>query len=108
MESNKEVSEHDCEFFLTTDVCVHSCECEHVTVSDNSISIEYVPLKKYQSLKSETTSLREENERLREALKTASMEGKLDAYRSLIGQIDNETDAMLERKIDKIESALQK
>lgn len=54
--------DHDCEFFLTTDVAVYSCECEHIEVSDKSISIEYVPLKKYQVLQSE-------NERLLSALK---------------------------------------
>jgi hypothetical protein len=53
----RETPEHDCEFFLTTDVCVHSCECEHVTVSDASTSIEYVPLKKYQVLQNRLSSL---------------------------------------------------
>jgi hypothetical protein len=48
----REIPDHDCEFFLTTDVVVHSCECENVTVSDGLSSIEYVPLKKYQALQS--------------------------------------------------------
>jgi hypothetical protein len=48
----REIPEHDCEFFLTTDVAVHSCECENVTVSCGLSSIEYVPLKKYQALQS--------------------------------------------------------
>lgn len=93
MNTNEELKtrpEHDCEFFLTTDVCVHSCECENITVSDSSLSVEYVPLKKYQVLQSENSEitlslqvanqgldilyveneeLKSENQKLREQLK---------------------------------------
>jgi len=57
--------QHDCEFFLTSDVTVYSCKCEHITVSDKSISIEYVPLKKYQVLQSQLSSITTELEQLR-------------------------------------------
>jgi len=52
----REIPEHDCEFFLTTDVCVDSCECEYVTVSNASTLIKYVPLKKYQVLQNRLSS----------------------------------------------------
>jgi hypothetical protein len=48
--NTKSVEEHDCEFFLVTDVAVHSCECERITVSDGMLTVEYVPLKQYQAL----------------------------------------------------------
>src|SRR5690606_30158874 len=64
--------EHDCEFFLVTDVAVHACECDHILVSDNSTQKEYVPIEQTASLQKQVESdkklieeLREENERLR-------------------------------------------
>lgn len=64
MEPIKEVKqEHDCEFFLVTDVAVYACECEpnRLLVGDH----EYVESTLYTSLLKENESLKAEVERLK-------------------------------------------
>jgi hypothetical protein len=63
----KEVK-HDCEFFLTTDVAVHSCECDWITVSDNSTVQVYVPLTQFESQSKRIEELTGENERLQKKI----------------------------------------
>lgn len=57
--------EHDCEFFLVTDVAVHACECDHILVSDNNTQKEYVPIEKYASLQKQ---LEEQKKRYDDAI----------------------------------------
>lgn len=49
---------HECEFFLMTDIAVHGCECGRVTVSGGA-SIEYVSVEIYQAEKQKSDELLE-------------------------------------------------
>jgi hypothetical protein len=50
--------EHDCEFFLITNVAVYACECDphHIEIDGQ----EYVPIEKLQSLQKEVDLLRKQ------------------------------------------------